>query len=101
MERNYVILAVERKSIVPGAATFWGKRTADDQRRNPRGYTCQIENCERFTREELEEWRKGCEEDFPFFDEVETKKLYQRDNVLLTIDQLKELGYKEYIVMRR
>lgn len=101
MERNYVIMAVERKGVVPGAAMFWGKHTADTQRRNPKGYTCQIRKCERFTREELEDWREGCEEDFPFFDEVGSNKLFQHDNVLITLDQLEELGFKEYVVMRR
>ena len=101
MNRNYVIMAVERKGNVPGAPVFWGKRTDDDQRRNHRGYTCQIRKCERFTREELEDWREGCEEDFPFFDEIDSKKWSQHDNVLLTFDQLEALGFQEYVVMRR
>ena len=102
MKRDYVIMALERKSMVPGAPLFWGKRTPDEQRRNHRGYTCQIHKCERFTRKELEEFRKGCEEEFPFFDEIgNARKLFKFDNVLITLDQLSELGYKEYTVLRK
>lgn len=97
--REYVIVCNEHKSIIPGTLLFWGRRTEDKRKRSFGGYTCDIERCERYTRDELEEWRGDLKEEYPFFDEIERSDFFKKNEVLITIQELENLGFKRYAVM--
>ena len=101
MDRDYVIVCNEHHSIFPGALLFWGNHTEDSEKRSFAGYTSKIDKCERYTRKELEEWRGELKDEYPFFEEISAKKFSRSDEVLITIEQLKALGYREYHVMYR
>lgn len=101
MDGEYVIVCNEHKAILPGALLFWGRRTEDDEERSFGGYTCDIEKCERYTRAELEAWRGGLTEEYPFFDEIERKDFYKKNEVLITLQQLEAIGFSRWTVMCR
>ncbi len=96
-KRDYVIVCNEHSSIIRGALLFWGSRTEDDAKRSFGGYTCRIDKCERYTREELESFRGNLKKEYPFFDEIEPGTFNQQNEVLITVQDLKKkLGYREF-----
>lgn len=101
--RKYVIVCNEHKSYVSGALLFWGSLTDDNDKRSYGGYTCQIDKCERYTREELEKWRGNLIKEYPFFDELKNQRsFFKKDEVLITVDDLKKcFGYREMKVLVR
>lgn len=101
MERNYVIVCNEHKSVVPGSLLFWGEHTEDSAKRSYSGYTCQIDKCERYAREELENWRGNWKKEYPFFDEIKQGSFYRHEEVLITVEQLKKLGFREFHIISR
>ena len=68
--RKYVIVCNEHKAMLKDTLLFWGSLTDDNEERSFSGYTCQIDKCERYTRQELEEWRGNLKKEYPFFDEL-------------------------------
>lgn len=100
-DREYVIVCNEHQSNFPGTLLFWGCLTADDaESRSFGGYTCQIDRCERYTRAEVDAWRGGRIKEYPFFDDLDTPRAFGRnDEVVITIDQLEELGYRTFKVV--
>lgn len=99
MERNYVIVSNEHS--YGDRVVFWGRRTLDDEKRSFGGYTTDLYACEVYTRQELEDYRKGMKNYYPFFDEIRRDDFYKHEEVLLTIEELISLGYKEMSVMTR
>lgn len=97
-EREYVIVCNEHKAIFNGVLLFWGNRTQDDAERSYGGYTCDLDKCERYTREELEKWRTPHEKEYPFLEEI-TKPFNKNDEVLITIKELEKIGYRKFKVM--
>lgn len=103
-ERKYVIVCNERPAIFKDALLFWGHLTDDSrEKRSFAGYTCQIDKCERYTREELEEFRGNLKAEYPFFDELKNERdFFKKGDVLISIDDLKEkLHFREFKVMVR
>lgn len=54
-KREYVIVCNEHKGLFRGCLLFWGERTVDDEKRSFGGYTSNLNNCERYTLEEIRE----------------------------------------------
>lgn len=102
-ERKYVIVCNEHKAMLKDTLLFWGSLTDDNAKRSFGGYTCQIDKCERYTRQELEEWRGDLKKEYPFFDELKNATdFFRSDEVLISIDDLKnKLRYRELLVMTR
>lgn len=103
-ERKYVIVCNEHEAIIKDTLLFWGSLTNDNkEKRSFGGYTCQIDKCERYTREELEEFRGNLKAEYPFFDELKNERdFFKKGEVLISIDDLKEkLHYREFKVMLR
>lgn len=99
--REYVIVCNEHPSILPGTLLFWGRRTEDEEERSFGGYTCDITKCEMYTREELTAWRGGLKKQYPFFDEIERSDFFDKNEVLITIQQLETLGFRRWTVLAR
>ena len=99
MDRNYVIVCNEHKPLFPGALLFWGTLTPDNAERSYSGYTCQIDKCERYTREELESWRGQLKKEYPFYEEIKQGTFRKHDEVLISIEQLNNMGFREFHVM--
>ena len=99
MNRNYVIVCNEHKPLFPGSLLFWGYLTPDDSKRSYSGYTCQIDKCERYTREELDAWRGELKKQYPFFEEIKKYTFLKHDEVLVSIEQLKTMGFREFHIM--
>lgn len=55
-EREYVIVCNEHKGLFAGCLLFWGERTADGEKRSFGGYTSNLDACERYTLEEVQEY---------------------------------------------
>ena len=103
-ERKYVIVCNEHIAIVKDALLFWGSLTDDSrEKRSFGGYTCQIDKCERYTREELEEFRGELKAEYPFYDELKNERdFFKKGEVLISIDDLKEkLYFREFKVLVR
>lgn len=90
-ERKYVIVCNEYPAIFKDALLFWGHLTDDSsEKRSFRGYTCQIDKCERYTRKELEEFRGDLKHKYPFFDELKKESdFFRKSEVLISVDDLK------------
>ena len=81
----------EHKAMLKDTLLFWGSLTDDNAKRSFGGYTCQIDKCERYTRQELEEWRGELKKEYPFFDELKkATDFFKSDEVLISIDDLKK-----------
>jgi len=102
-DRKYVIVSNSHKAIIRNVLLFWGILTADDAARSYAGYTCCFDKCEKYTKEELENFHKGCEKELPFFEELEKKSdFFKKSDVLISVDDLKkELHYQKFLVMAR
>lgn len=61
--REYVVVCNRHKSMFSGALLFLGYLTDDKEKRSFGGYTSDLDNCERYTLNELQE--NGCH--FPIF----------------------------------
>lgn len=93
-EREYVIIC-NRYQGVGGALLFWGKRTEDDaQGRSFGGYTSDLNTCELYTREEIE----NSAYKMPFFVARDNYRSY--DDVAIRVKQLKALGREMRIIYR-
>lgn len=104
-DRKYVFMNMDHDRWPRGAALFWGSLTGDNApKRSFSGYTTRIDKCERYTRRELEEYRKGLESCYPFFDELKNQSLQgirKYEDVLITIDELERLGFRNWSIMIR
>ncbi len=99
MERDYVILSLEHSTSE--YLIFWGRYSQRWEARSFGGYTRDLNKCEWYTREELEKYRGECKEHYPFFDEIDPKNFWNQEEVLLTLDELKSLGFYEARIMMR
>lgn len=54
-KREYVIVCNEHKGLFRGCLLFWGHRTEDKEKRCFGGYTSNLDECERYTLEEIKE----------------------------------------------
>lgn len=100
-ERKYVVINLHYRAIMGELLLFLGTHTEDNQKRSFGGCTVNINECERYTREELEWYRKNCKERYPFFDEIDINDFYKKDKLCISIDELKSLGYREVTAMVR
>lgn len=101
MKRNYVIVCNEHEAIIPRVLLFWGQHTEDAHERSYAGYTCDIGKCERYTREELEEFRGDLKKEYPFYSEINPAQFRKKSEVLISMEQLEKLGYRKFNVMCR
>ena len=99
MNRDYVILSLEHSTS--DYLIFWGRHTQDDEQRSFGGYTRDLNKCERYTRDELEQYRGGDRVHYPFFDELAKKDFWKQEEVLMTLDDLETMGFYEARVMMR
>lgn len=101
--RKYVIVSNEHTGWPRGALLFWGRLTDDCEKRSFGGYTTRWDKCERYTREELEEYRKGSEQHYPFFDELNlnARPFLACSEVLCTLEELESIGYSVWTVICR
>ena len=92
--RKYMIATKRHEGLIRDALLFWGHLTEDNEERSFGGYTVDINKCEKYTREELKEYRKRkfCEETMLFLDET-VKPFWQLKNydLLVTIEDLVNL----------
>ena len=106
-KREYVIVCNRHTSFIKGTLLFWGELTPDNNKRSFGGYTCDINKCERYTEDEIRNHSTANPDWITFFDEIQQRRksdtklrqLRKFDDVAISIDKLKELGFKEYTVM--
>lgn len=106
-KREYVIVCNRHNSFIKNALLFWGELTDDTDKRSFGGYTCDINKCERYTREEIRSHSSGNPNWMPFFEDLPQRRksdskfsqLRKCDDVAISIEKLKELGFKEYTIM--
>lgn len=106
-KRKYVIVCNRHTPIVRGALLFWGELTPDNNERSFGGYTCDLNKCERYTEDEIRNHSIANPDWVAFFDEFQPtrksdtklRQLRKYDDIAISIDKLKELGFKEYTVM--
>lgn len=102
MSRNYVIVANKHRTWPSGSLLFWGRHTEDCEKRSFGGYTSRFDQCEKYTREELEKWRGSMKTQYPFFDELKITSpgdLYGHDEVLCTLEDLQSIGFSVWQVV--
>ena len=100
--RNYVIVANRHRTWPGGSLLFWGRHTEDHEERSFGGYTSRFNQCEKYTRAELEKWRKGDKKHYPFFDELDIgspAEFGEYDEVLCTLEQLQSIGFSVWTVV--
>ena len=98
MNRNYVVICNRHKGIA-GSLLFWGEYTEDDKERSFGGYTSNINQCEKYTFEELQA-RKDY--NFPVYKGNSKEKEWRKfDDFIIRIDQLKELGFRPITIYYR
>lgn len=96
MNREYVIVCNEHKSMFPSCLLFWGHYTGDNEQRCFGGYTSDIDKCERYTIDEI----KAKNYNFPIYDKRMNFHSFKRhDAVIIKISQLEELGFKKMTVI--
>ena len=104
MTRNYVIVCNEHTNAKKaGELLFWGFHTENDEERSFGGYTTDIDKCEKYTRQELEEWRGDNTERIPFYDEIKGNGLagfFKCEDVMISQEDLYTLGFRKKSVMR-
>ena len=106
-KREYVIVCNRHTSLIKGTLLFWGELTPDNKERSFSGYTCDFNKCERYTEDEIRNHSAANPDWIAFFDDLpstrkSTSKLSQLrkyDDVAISVNKLKELGFKEYTVM--
>lgn len=94
MQREYVIVCNVHKGIFDGALLFWGHKTEDRESRSFGGYTNDIDKCEVYTLEEIEQTKYGFPvyhdgmsfNEFKFLDDVVIKK-----SDLMNFKELREM----------
>lgn len=99
-----MIVSNEYSAYPNGALLFWGRRTEDGQKRSFGGYTTSFDQCELYTREEIEEWRDDLKAQYPFFDEIcptSPSDFRKHNEVVCTLEDLKTLGYSLWNVVMR
>lgn len=107
-KREYVIVCNRHTSVIRDALLFWGELTPDNSKRSFGGYTCDFNKCERYTEDEIRNHSTANPDWITFFDELLQRRksdtklslLRKYDDVAISVDKLKELGFKEYTVMR-
>lgn len=101
-DRNYVIVANRHRAWPGGSLLFWGRHTEDHEERSFGGYTSRYDQCEKYTRSELMEWRKGDKKNYPFFDELDISspgEFGYYSEVLCTLEQLESIGFSVWTVV--
>lgn len=103
-ERKYVIVSNKHPSWPASALLFWGHYTEDNQDRSFGGYTARFDQCEKYTKSEIERWRNGVEEHYPFFAEINPTcphDFLQYEDVICTLEELGRLGWSLWNVVVR
>lgn len=103
-DRKYVIVCNEHSAWPDDALLFWGRHTEDDQERSFGGYTTRFDQCEKYTREEIVQWRGEAAEHYPFFDEIQPIGLLgflKYNEVVCTLEDLESIGYSLWNVVMR
>ena len=97
MNRDYVIVCNKYKAMWNGCLLFWGYLTDDEKYRSFGGYTSDIEQCERYTLEEIQAKYPS----FPVYDEktMNREEFLHCENIIITVPQLVRLGYDFMKVM--
>lgn len=89
MNREYVIVSNKHTSLFPGCLLFWGHRTEDEENRSFGGYTSNIDQCERYTYEELVDSRYK----FPFYSGENEADFRKHEDIVIKIDELLSLHW--------
>mgnify|MGYP000092217642 FL=1 len=91
MDRKYVIVCNKHKAMWNGCLLFWGHLTYDDESRSFGGYTSDLERCERYTLEEIQDEHYT----FPIYDEgtMTRRDFLNCEDIVISIPQLVKLGY--------
>lgn len=102
MERKYVIVCNEHESWPSCALLFWGHRTEDAEARSFGGYTSRFDKCEHYTRDEINRWRRGAVQHYPFFDEIKPScphDFRKYNEVVCTLEELESIGFTVWTVI--
>ena len=102
MERKYVIVCNEPESWPHCALLFWGHRTEDAEARSFGGYTSRFDKCEHYTRDEINRWRRGAVQHYPFFDEIKPScphDFRKYNEVVCTLEELESIGFTVWTVV--
>lgn len=103
-ERKYVIVNNEYTTWPKGSLLFWGHYTEDDQQRSFGGYTTRFDQCEKYTRTEVERWRAAAVDHYPFFDEIKPTcagDFLKYEDVVCTLEDLHSLGWALWQIVVR
>jgi hypothetical protein len=91
MNRNYVIAST--KHMTHGFLEFWGKYTPDDaDKRSLSGYYRDLDYCERFTKEEIE----NLHERFPHY--RKGMNPFNHEHFFIKVSDLEKLGRKMTVI---
>lgn len=92
MERDYVIVSTAY-GLGGSCLMFWGEYTPDvAERRSFGGYTRNLDGCEKYTKEELE----NCSYNFPFYEDGMRWDKY--NDYFIKISDLEKLGRKFTVI---
>ena len=92
MNRDYVIVSTTY-GLGGSCLMFWGEHTQDDaERRSFGGYTRNLDGCEKYTKEELD--NDGY--NFPYYEDGMYWNKY--DNYYIKISDLEKLGRKFTVI---
>lgn len=92
-EREYVVICNRYRGIA-GSLLFWGSHTENHEKRSFGGYTSDLDSCERYTKEEIE----NSSYKFRFYVSKDNYKKF--DDIAIKVKQLKRLGTKMTIIYR-
>lgn len=73
---------------------FWGSQSKDDERRSFGGYTMDVENCEKYTKDELNK------ENHLFWEGQKVRDLDTDETYAVKLSDLRHFGQRKTIIWR-
>lgn len=93
MRRDYVVIICMRHSgVIRDALLFWGSKTDDYAKRSTSGYTVDINECERYTYDEV------LENGFDIIDKT-AKGIPKTGDFAIKIEDLLSFGFKQLTIV--
>jgi len=88
-KREYIIVCNEHNAIFNGALLFWGHKTNDNESRSFGGYTSDLDKCERYSLEEIENKHYH----FPIYNKSMTFQEFKSlDDIIIKESDLQNFG---------
>lgn len=97
IERKYVIVS-NRHTGISGSLLFWGKRTADNEKRSFGGYTSNFNSCEIYTLEDID----NSDYKFPVYGrDLNHDNYRQFEDFAIEVRRLERLGHRPMLIYYR